>query len=236
MSLPYPYKGACESQWTASNLVDVNRHRVLKQAGNMGAMVASTGVSVTQQVLQTGSVIAMATGAAAVSAPGVGLVATGMVIYGAQLGVSARAAHKSRLHWQNLKKIRDRAGAYQCAGLGGTGNDFEEHQTLIRDILPYIISQKGKKFGRRVAGAIPVASEGEMFRAGVRKIYKKIKGRAGDDRERAATWLTRHTFTHNCGLVQNIIAELLSYEEAIYLQTMKFDKAMPILKDKMKSV
>ncbi len=236
MSLPYPYKGECESLWLATNLVDVNRHRVLKSTATMGAMAASTGITVTQQALGTGGAIALATGAAAASATGIGLIVAGAVVYGAQLGVSARAAHKSRLHMETLKKIASRAGSYQCAGLHDHGTDHAEHQTLINDILPYVVRQKGKKFGRRVAGAIPIASETEMLRAGVRKAYKKIRGRAGDDRERAATWLNRHLFTHNCGLVQAIVSELLSYEEMIYMQTMKWKKTHPILKLKMKSV
>lgn len=236
MSLPYPYKGTCESLWLATNHVDVNRHRVLKQAASTTAMAAGTGITVTQQALGTGGVIALATGAAAVSATGVGLIVAGAVVYGAQLGVSARAAHKSRMHLQNLKKIASRAGSYQCAGLHGHGDDHAEHQTLVDHVLPYVVRQKEKKFGRRVAGAIPVASEGEMIRAGLRKAYKKIRGSAGEDRARAATWILRHLFTHNCSLVQNIVAELLSYEEMIYLQTMPWKKALPIVKDKMKSV
>ena len=236
MSLPYPYKGQCESLWLATNHVDVNRHRVLKQAGSTGAMMTGTGISVTQSVLGTGGVIALATGAAAASATGIGLIVAGAIVYGGQLAVSGRAAHKTRQHLVNLKKIAARAGSYQCAGLFDHGKDFDEHRTLIADVLPYILAQKQKKFGRRVAGAIPVASEGEMIRAGFRKLYKKFKGSAGEDRWRAAAWLTRHLFTHNCGLVQAIVAELLSYEEMIYAQTMKWDKVMPVLKDKVKSV
>jgi hypothetical protein len=213
----------------------VSRWRTTKGAatGTMG--VSSIGVSAAQTA--TGqTTVALATGTAAASATGIGLVvAAGALLVGTSV-LSARSAHKSRIHRNNLNKIYERRAAYACGPIqsGDEVNRFH-HDVVANEVLPYIVSKKSAKFHRKVVGAVPIVGSAETARSAVKSLYKRARGTKGQNRRNGAHWLGHHLITHNCGLSQAIVADLYSFEEMLWLQSLKLSELIPLLMDKMKS-
>ncbi|MEK6238686.1 MAG: hypothetical protein N2C14_28535, partial [Planctomycetales bacterium] len=98
--------------------------------------------------------------------------------------------------------------------------------------------QKGEKFARRTAFAVPgvnlFATLHSVGRAGWKKFVTKNKG---EQRNRAAGRLVRHHFTHDCGLAEAIIGELYSEQEMLWIKHhCDWDFATQIIAAKLKSV
>jgi hypothetical protein len=180
--------------------------------------------------------LALATGAAAASATGVGLVVTGAAITLATCGLSARSAHKTGKHLEVLEQIYERRSGLACKGLAGDTNRHE-HTHIADDVLPYIILQKAEKQARKSIGAVPVLGSAAAGAYSVgRGIYKSIRGTRGKTRSAMATDLTKHFLSHNCALVQFIVSELYSFEEMIWLREQEdTKKVVELLMRKMAS-
>lgn len=196
----------------------INRHWKLKTGGRIGSGLTSLGVSIGQTATGNGTltVLSAAAAGAAVSATGVGLVITAGVLTIGSSAVAARAAHKTRKHRKHLKDIYANRNEYDCAGVDDT-NIFH-HKVISEDILPYVIKQKGKKFRRKVMGSIPGVGLLESLRSFGKMGWKRITGTKGKERRNAAMWMANHLLSHNCELVEAIIAELYSEEEMLWIK------------------
>lgn len=242
---PYPYDTSVTSLWKGEE-IEINGHyyqmesdktisrwRKTKKSSKAAMNLGSAGIQVAQSATGTGT-IALATGAAAASATGIGLIVAGGCLTLTANTLSAVSAVKTRHHVDNLVKILGRPASYPCAGLNGARNEREHTEISVR-VLPYIIEKKERKFARKVVGAIPVVGMVETARAVGKNIFKRIAGTIHEDRRQASLWLGIHLITHNCALAQAIVAELYSFEEMLYLQTLDSDDLIPLLMEKMKS-
>ena len=215
----------------------VNRWREYKQAGKIGMAGAGAGIQVAQFATGTGTLALIAAGSAA-SATGIGLVVTGAVLTLATAGFSAVSAHKSRLHRNTLQAIFERRKEFICRVIDAKepgGINHFEHQCISEDVLPYLIEQKNKKYHRKVVGAVPGLGLAETLRAVGKKAYKAASGTLGVERNRSARWMAKHLITHDCALVQAIIAELFSFEEMVWIKDQEFDEVVKLIEGKMKS-
>lgn len=212
----------------------MNRWRTTKMVGKGGLSAAGVGVQVAQYATGT-STIALVTAGAAASATGIGLIVTGVALTLTTSVLSARSAHKSRLHRDHLEAIQKRVNAYACMPLDAKLSNNTEHKVIADGVLPYIIEQKSKKYHRKVVGAIPGVGLLESVRAVGNKAYKAWSGDLGEKRGRAAKWLAWHLITHNCGLAQAIVAELYSFEEMLWIKDQDFKEVKNLIADKMKS-
>ena len=199
--------------------------------GTMGAGGAAIGVA---QHFTGVSAFALATGAAAASATGIGLVVTGAAITVTTCGLSALSAYKTGQHLAVLEKIAARKGSYECTGLMFEANR-REHTHIADDVLPYLILQKAEKQARKSVGAVPLAGALTSAYSIGRYIYKKAKGTLGEKRTAMAFDLTKHLLTHNCGLAQAIVAELYSFEEMVWLCEQDPPDVIKLLARKMAS-
>jgi hypothetical protein len=105
--------------------------------------------------------------------------------------------YKTDLHIKRLLEIRACEKNYPC--------ECNKDDIPCREVLDYTIEQKLKKYGRRIAGAIPVVGTAETLRA---KIGGAIKTERGVKRERYAR-LLHHKAHDSCPMAQAIVAELL---------------------------
>lgn len=214
----------------------VSRWRTTKVAATSTMGAASVGVAVAQTA--TGqTTLALATGAAAASATGIGLVvAAGALTIGTS-ALAARSAYKTKAHRDNLMAIYERRHSYSCTCVcEGDEINLFQHKVIAEDVLPYIISKKGSKYHRKIAVASVAFSGVEAARSMGKSIYKRIRGTRGRNRRKAAIWLGDHLITHNCGLAQAIVADLYSYEEMLWMQTLDLKDLIPLLMNKMRSV
>ncbi len=201
----------------------VNKHIGLKETVGWGTYtVASYGITAAQMATgtSTSALVAAVAAGGAVSATGVGLVAAAGALTIGNTYINAKAAHKTRKHRANLREIfrnRYHSSKYDCYGVGALA-DWNEHNQIAEQILPYVIEQKSKKYGRRVRYAIPGVNLLSTFRAVGTKGWKALRRTLGEERKEAAKWMTGHLFTHNCDLVEAIIAELFSYEEMLWMK------------------
>jgi hypothetical protein len=215
---------------------EVSRWRLTKQLNTGTIGVGSVGVGIAQTV--TGqTTVALATGAAAASATGIGLVvAAGALTLGAA-ALAGRSAHKSRTHRNNLASIYERRNGFACGPVtpGGEENHFH-HDVIANEVLPYIISKKNSKFQRKVVQATGVLAPLETARSIGKSLYKTAMGTKGDNRKNAAMWLGTHLISDNCAMAQAIVADLYSFEEMLWLQTLDLKELVPLLMEKMRSV
>lgn len=216
----------------------INKHiGALETAGWGAYYVASTGLSVAQTATSTSTlaVCSAAAAGAAVSATGVGLVIAAGALTIGSTAVNARAAHKSRIHRKHLREIEANYSSYDCYGFQQVGV-MTEHFEIAQRILPYIVKQKGKKYGRRVRYAIPGVNLFSTLRAVGTNGWKRFKGKLGKERLDAAEWLIGHLFTHDCELVEAIIAELFSEKEMLWVKYhCEADVAIPLIAHKLRS-
>jgi hypothetical protein len=177
----------------------ISNHWVTAKKAGKGTMAAGGAVINAAQHFSGASAVALATGAAAASATGIGLVVGGAAITVATCGLSAYSAYKTGKHLEVLEKIHER-------------------RHIADDVLPYIILQKAEKQARKAVGAVPMAGSAvtAVYSLG-RNLYKRAKGTLGEKRTAMATDLTKHFLTHDCGLAQAIVAELYSFEEMLWL-------------------
>ncbi|HTV40460.1 MAG TPA: hypothetical protein VMF08_07795 [Candidatus Sulfotelmatobacter sp.] len=213
----------------------VNRWREAKRTGKVGLVLAGAGVQVAQYATGA-STIALLTAAGAASATGIGLVVTGAALTLTSAVLSGRAAIKTGVHLDNLKKIQSRVNCYACMPIDAKLPEKVEHRVIVEGVLPYIIQQKSTKYKRKWAGAVPVVGLLETVRAVGKKAYKKFWTHdLGQKRERAAKWLAWHLITHNCGLAQAIVAELYSFQEMLWIKDQDFRDVKKLIEDKIKS-
>ena len=111
-----------------------------------------------------------------------------------------------------------------------------DHEWIGTQVLPYIIRQKYEKTVKKGVGVVPGGGLGVGAYSLGRRAYKSIAGTKGVMRNFAAHVLARHLITHDCKLVEDIVAELLSVVEMVKLKTQDSDAAGAAIKDKMKSV
>jgi hypothetical protein len=232
------------SRWGMEDLAGVERNRTTKQVAKGAATAANIGLS-SAQAATGGGALAMATGAAAVSATGVGLVVTGGLLTIGSAVYAARSAYKTYQHRTVLQEIERRKGGYLCKLIPMTARhpdlaqllppNRREHNIVADEVLPYIIEKKDAKFHRKVASAVPGVGLLEGMRAVGKKGYKWAAGTLGENRTSASRWLAVHLITHRCELAEAIVAELYSLEECEVLKTYDSDKLIPYLMDKMKS-
>jgi hypothetical protein len=205
-----------------------------KKAGKGTMAAGSAGVNVLQHHAGV-SVFLLATGAAAASATGIGLVVTGAAITVATCGLSAVSAYKSGQHAAILERIAARKSSFECTGLMFNANR-REHTHIADDVLPYLILQKQEKHARKAIGAVPIA--GAALTSGYslgRYAYKKLRGTLGETRNAMAFDLAKHFLTHNCALAQAIVSELYSFEEMTWLAEQAPDDVVKLLARKMTS-
>jgi hypothetical protein len=234
-----------KSLWGMDSLESVERYRTRKavaKAAMTAGSIASTGAQLGTHV----SVIALATGAAAVSASGIGLVIVGGALTAGSSIFSARSAYKTYQHRNVLSNLQSRATAMPCEKIPDHGKampgvhslhprNYREHNVVGNEVLPYVIEQKSSKLHRKVVSSVPGLGIVEGVRAAGNKAVKLVRGTQGVERLNAARWLAVHLITHNCALAQAMVSELYSFDELLILQTFDSDKLAPLLADKMKS-
>jgi hypothetical protein len=239
----FPNYQNVESRWGLEDLqgVDHNRLRkqVVKAAGTAGGIASNAA-----QIATGTSGYALATGAVAASALGIGIVAVGGVLTIGSSVYAARSAYRTHQHLKVLREILARGNqAFPCRLIPPGGHpllaadppNFIQHNMVFEQVLPYVIAKKDAKLTRKVASAVPGVGVLEGVRAVAKKAYKAVAGTLGEHRREAARWLAVHLVTHNCGLAQAIVAALYSVEELHILETFDSDKLVPLLMDKMKS-
>lgn len=205
----------------------ISRYSTEKKVVKAGVTIASSSLSAAQH-------LSLLTFGAAASATGIGLVVAGAALTAATMGSSAVSAYKTYNHRSNLQSILERKSCYGCRTWEGRDSNYKEHSKIADEILPYIISQKTEKLAKKAIGTtgLGVLTSGYGV---VRNLYKRAVGTLGAERGAAASWLSLHFMTHNCGLAQAIVAELYSFEEMLWLLEKDTDTATPLLMAKMTS-
>lgn len=222
----------------------VNRWRNTKVISKAGMQAGNAGLSVATQAMGVPNIALIAAGAAA-SATGIGLVVTGAALTLTTSVLSARSAHKSRLHRNALQQIQQRVNTYECrlVDIGDPGElgritivgDVIAHQAVADDVLPYAIQQKENKYHRKAVGAVPVVGLGETVRAVGKKLLKWHRGTLGVQRAAHAATLAEHLITHDCALAQAIVAELFSFDEMLWLLQQEYEEVHKLLAAKLQS-
>jgi len=231
--------------------VAVNRWtnpRYFKRGGKIGMAAASAGVSVAQNLVSGSSAQALVVGGlAAVSATGVGLIASAAALTVATSVLNATSAWKTKGHINGLQKIYDDRNSAPlndedyCQQLPGNGIDMKtraayiEHDMIANQVLPYIIHKKTAKYHRKIVGAIPLLATVETVRAVSKKAYKAAAGTLGANRTSAAGWMACHLITCDCLLVQAIVSELYSEPEMEWLKVQPYEDLTDYLALKLKS-
>src|SRR5580704_14205557 len=119
---------------------EISNHWITAKKAGKGTMATGgAAVNVVQHFAGV-SALALASGAAAASATGIGLVVTGAAITLATCGLSALSAYKSGQHVAVLERIAARKSSYDCAGLMFQANR-REHTQIAEDVLSYFILQ-----------------------------------------------------------------------------------------------
>lgn len=205
----------------------ISRYSAEKSVLKAGVTIASSGISAAQH-------LSILTLGAAASATGIGLVVAGAALTAATMGASAASAYKTYNHRSSLQAIYERKGCYACRAWPSYSVDHKEHAYIADVILPYIIAQKTEKLAKKVTGSVGLGVLTSGYGV-ARNLYKRATGTLGQKRAEAATWLSHHFMTHNCGLAQSIVAELYSFEEMLWLLEKDTDTATPLLMKKMTS-
>jgi hypothetical protein len=182
--------------------------------------------------------LAMATGAAAASATGVGLVVAGALLTGGATTKSIVAAVSSKHHRDNLRTIdliSRRVREFPCTVPDGADHDLMGHLRIVHNVLPYAIEQKDKKFKKRALGAVPVLG---TLPVAIYTAYRSAtKENKGQRRTEMAYELAVHLITHNCGLAQIIVAELVGgVEKMMWMMTQDSDVVTALIAEKLKSI
>lgn len=219
----------------------VSRWPKVKSGAKAGLGVTGLAISGAQTGLNVGT-IALATGAAAASATGIGLVVTGSIATLTTAVVSAKSALSTSRIVETLERIEARKNTYccnPCQGFEASG-DFSAvgaHGVVRDQVLPYILAQKEEKTKRKIVGAVPVVNAtGTAYSAG-RWLYKRfVKGNLGEERNTMAGLLAAHLVTRNCALAQAIVSALYSFEEMIWMLEQDEKDVAPLLAKKMKSI
>jgi hypothetical protein len=242
---PFPAYANRQSLWGMDSLEAIERYRTSKTVAKAIMSAGSIGASSAQ--MATGvSALALATGAAAATASGIGLVVVGGALTVGSAVFSARSAYKTYHHRNVLSELQRTSGGAPCEKIPDHGKampgvhsmhprNHREHRVVFDEVLPYIIEQKSSKFHRKVVSSVPGLGLVEGVRAVGNKAVKLARGTLGVERTNAARWLAIHLITHNCAVAQGIVAELYSFDELVILQTFESDKLVPFLADKMKS-
>jgi len=218
----------------------VDRGRTGKRVAGGVATAASLGVTGAEFGTGTSALAvggAIATGAA-VSATGVGLVVTAAALTVGSIVVNARSMIKTISHFENLRDIQAgyQAKKYDRCRCRRAGADLEDDHDWIGDkILPYIIDQKTEKAFKKGVGAAGLGVLTTLYTMG-RAAYKSLASTKGVKRNLYAHVLSRHLITHDCPLVEAIVAELLSWSEMESLKIRNSDIVGAAIADKMKSV
>lgn len=209
---------------------DVDRHRGMKRLGNYTAQAGTAGNLVASNALHVGG-LALIGGA--VSATGIGLVAAGGALAVGSMVKSGRSWSKTSAHLEGLRAILLHKDEYTCIALPGAPADgrVTEHEYVANQILPYIISQKDKKLTRKKIGTFGGGVFVSLYQVG-HAAFKKDRGKL---RSYYAHVLATHLITHNCGLADDIVAELYSEPECEVIKRMDSDRAGDLLMDKMRS-
>jgi hypothetical protein len=181
--------------------------------------------------------VALATGAAAASATGIGLVVVGALATTGAAAKSIVAAKSSYSHREALTNIQKRWREFDCAIPPDTEGetDIMAHERLGTNLLPYAIEQKNKKFQRKAIGSVPVLGTIPMA---IRQAYRAAsKENKGELRTSMAHELATHLVTHNCALAQAIVADLFSsYEKMLWMLDQDTNTVTPLIAEKLKSV
>jgi hypothetical protein len=233
----------------------LDRNSGLKTAGNVGAAVASQGISAAQSVTGTGLTaasvsghgvaIALTAGAAVGSATGIGLLVAGGALTIGSAVKSGVSAYKTSQHMQGLAKIYENLASYPlCERIypampylrKPTPADAAAHNLVGHMVLPYIWQQKhAKRITKGVGAVVGVGSVLTTAYAVGRKIYKYSQGTLGVSRQRAARWMACHFMYCKCQLTEAIIAELLGEATIGGFQKSDYDTITELLMTKMKS-
>ncbi|ARU58417.1 MAG: hypothetical protein MI864_17455 [Pseudomonadales bacterium] len=184
---------------------------------NVGSSAFSTA---TNTGMSTLAYTAITGGTVALSATGIGAVATaGAVALGSSI-TAGISLHKTLQHIKNLEEIQKQQGVRFCEG------DSHQHNYILNTVLPYIIAQKKRKMRRKGEETVPIL--GGMcttLEEGARSIFKRVSGSRGKQRHHMAQALTVHLVSCECNLAQDIVAELWSNEEMMAIRSMDSDEA-----------
>jgi hypothetical protein len=227
----------------------VNRYRKAKGAGMMSLRVGRLAVNTAEiatgaSMVHVAGMVAAGASAAAIGATGIGLLAAAPALTLGCSAVNARSAYKTHKHLENLRLIQGQSGDYFCQVLSNapTANGKPLHDTILREVLPYIIRQKTKKLAKKEFGMLPVvgvATAGVRIAHGISKYgNNKIPGQGlGHVRTFHAEVLAVHLLTAECQLVDAIIRELLSPDELEWMKQpgQTNNRIVGLIKDKMKS-
>ncbi len=216
-------------------MINVGRHKAAKTRGKIGKAATSHGVSITQMATDASSykTVAALVGGCAVGGTGIGLLIGAGVLTLTAGGMAGRSAYKTNQHINYLKQIQRSARAMDCSSKN------PQHDFVVQQVLPYIISKKQAKLHRKalVAGSLGVGSALETARAATKKAYKYcIKGDLGKARDLHARALAYHFTECDCELSNEIVAELYSDEIMQHMKGLPFLAVAELIKDKMKSV
>lgn len=236
---PYPQYMPSRSLWGQELTKTVDHNRTAKRLVKAGATAGNLASSGAQLGTHTGA-YAMATGAAAASATGIGLVVIGGVVTVGTSIFAARSAYKTKQHRDVLERLQRGTAGMICKHLdlelnGDRYRDHRQHNVVQDEVLPYLIHQKTSKYHRKVVSAVPGLGLLETARAVGKKAYKAWSGTLGQERTEAARWLAMHLITHNCALAQLIVAELYSADELFIMLKFESERLVPLLADKMRS-
>lgn len=221
----------------------VDRGRTGKRVANGAATAASAGATGALAATGTSTFAvgaAVATGAA-VSATGIGLAVTATALTVGSIVVNARSMIKTIAHFENLRDIQidykaKRFAGCKCRpGVADLDCMMHDHDMIGEGILTYIIDQKTEKAAKKGVGAVGLGALTTLYTMG-RAAYKSLASTKGVKRNLYDHVMARHLITHDCPLVEAIVAELLSLSEMEILKTKNSDIAGAAIADKMKSV
>ncbi|WP_020409132.1 hypothetical protein [Hahella ganghwensis] len=190
----------------------------------VGKGLVSTGSAAFSTATNTGfttlAYSAATGGAVALSATGIGAVATaGAVALGSSVAAGVSFC-KTLDHIRNLEKIQLQRGVKFCDG------DNQQHKYLLSVVLPYIIQQKKRKMRRKGEESVPLLGSAlTTAEEGVRSIFKRLSGNRGKQRHHMAQALTVHLVSCTCNLAEDIVSELWSPEEMKAIRAMDSDEA-----------
>lgn len=217
----------------------------VKRAGKLTLASAGPVASAVGHHFSTPTLLAVAAGTATVGTGGAALLAVGPVATAIQSGLAIKSYLKTQHHIKELQDLYEHRGAFvaECRLITRDGvvntDEFarRSHDIVANHVLPYAISQKSKKAGRKLTSAVPVFGLQETVRAVTHKLDKKFFTHdLGTRRQSASRWLAAHLLTCQCTLATAMVSDLIGpdYTDAL-LRSGTIDEISSELAKKMKS-
>jgi hypothetical protein len=217
-----------------------SRWAKLQASARLSSGAASGAISATEHFLHTKGAIALMTTGAAVSATGIGLLATGAVGTATTMAFSARSCYRTHGHIRELEAIAVGMRHVDCKKLDPASaadradqSDQAEHLAVL-DALHYVIRKKTAKRAKKAVGMLALSAPVTVYGLG-KALWKRCRNTKGKNRMAHATNIAQHLVTHDCALAQAIVTELYSFDEMNWLRLQPSDVVAGFLAHKMKS-